>query len=109
MKITLSLFAAMLACPQAAAFVVSRQTRSMPAVAATKLTDIELMGIENTAELCVADVLVEDCDLEEHEALVNRLQEQKDILGKEVAEIDSILSKLKGHTVDGHSLGDLAP
>jgi hypothetical protein len=80
-------------------------------LARQKLTDIDLMAIENVAQICLqSDELASmagDCDLEEHEALVNQLQDQRDILSEHVAYIDSILNKLKGHEVEGHSLSEL--
>jgi hypothetical protein len=61
------------------------------------------MAIENVAEIRLQTdelaIMAWDCDLEEHEALVNQLQDQRDILAEHVAYIDSILSKLKGHKV----------
>lgn len=68
------------------------------------------MVIENVAELCLQTdelaAMADDCDLEEHEALVNQLQDQRDILSDQVTYIDSILAKLKGHEIDGHSISN---
>jgi hypothetical protein len=74
-------------------------------LARQKLNDMDLMAIENVAEICLrADEVVAlgaECDLEEHEALVNQLEDQREILAEHVLYIDSILEKLKGRVVDG--------
>eukprot|EP00980_Cylindrotheca_fusiformis_P019755 scaffold6925_cov116-Cylindrotheca_fusiformis.AAC.5 len=70
-----------------------------------KLNDIDLMSIENVAELCLQAeedaALADECDLDEHEALVNQLQAQKSLLLDQVAYMDDLLSRL--------SKGSLAP
>ena len=65
-------------------------------------------------ELCLnVESMVEECDLDEHEALVNQLSQQRDILQEEKDKLDQhaqyldeILSKLRGHEVNGHSLDE---
>ena len=79
-----------------------------------KLSDIDLMAIENVAELCLnVESMIDECDLEEHEALVNQLSEQRLILEEEKAKLeehsrylDNILDRLRGHEVEGHSLDE---
>ena len=71
-----------------------------------KLSDIDLMAIENVAELCLhaEDALADECDLEEHEALVNQIQDQRDIMMEQINYMDDLLGRLKGHNVNGASL-----
>jgi hypothetical protein len=80
-------------------------------LARQRLNDIDLMAIENVADICMQTdelaSMAQECDLEEHEALVNQLQDQRGILSEHVAYIESILAKLKGHEVEGHSLSEL--
>jgi hypothetical protein len=79
-----------------------------------RLSDIDLMALENVAEFCLSvDNMVEECDLEEHEALVNQLAEQRnilleqrDILNDHVLYLDDVLGRLLGHDVAGHSLDE---
>jgi len=76
-----------------------------------KLNDIDLMAIKNVAEMCLhsedfSPSTEGDCDLEEHEALVNQLREQRNILAAQVKEINELISELKGHTVEGHTLSE---
>ena len=63
-----------------------------------KLNDVDEMCIENVAELCLqADAaLATECDLEEYAALVNQLQDQKEMLEAHVDRIDNLLHRLKG-------------
>lgn len=63
-----------------------------------KLNDIDLMSVENVAELCLQaeGALVADCDLEEHEALVNQLEAQRDLLLNQVAYLNDLLDRLAG-------------
>ncbi len=82
------------------AFVVSPQNHHYGVLKMTipKLSDIDLMAIENVAELCLQaeEALVDDCDLDEHEALVNQLAAQRGILVDQVAYLDDLLNRLKG-------------
>ena len=62
-----------------------------------QLDDIDEMCVENVAELCTrADVAISGCDVEEYEALVNQLEDQRSILLEHVDYIDNLLHKLKG-------------
>ena len=49
--------------------------------------------IENVAEFC----LNEACDIEEYEALINQLQDQRDLMTEHVAKVTSLLARLQGH------------
>jgi cysteinyl-tRNA synthetase len=63
-----------------------------------KLNDIDEMCIENVAELClqVDEVLAStECDMEEYEALLNQLQDQKTLLQAHVERIDDLVHRLK--------------
>ena len=98
----LSLTAAMLLASTSTAFVVVSPTSTWSqyrqALPSTKLNDIDEMCIENVAELCLqADAaLASECDLEEQEALVNQLQDQRDLLATHVERIENLLHRLKG-------------
>ena len=82
-----------------------------------KLNDMDLMILENVAELCLqADTdeeafqsLVDDCDLDEHEALVNQLQDQRDQLAEHLSYIDSILTRLHGDYYNGGPINGSKP
>ena len=65
-----------------------------------KLSDIDLMAIENVAELCLQaeEALATECDLEEHEALINQLTEQRKLLFGQVDYLDGLLARLQGAT-----------
>ena len=64
------------------------------------------MALENVAEYCLSQdddennnmsATIDDddeCDLDEHEALVNQLQHQRNLLQKQLDEVDTLLSKL---------------
>jgi hypothetical protein len=64
-----------------------------------QLNDIDLMCIENVANLCTqADSALDGCDLDEYEALTNQLNDQRAIIQTHVDKIDSILTQLAGDT-----------
>ncbi|KAL3927839.1 MAG: hypothetical protein SGBAC_012909 [Bacillariaceae sp.] len=67
-----------------------------------KLNDVDLMAIENVAELCLhtEKVLSEECDLDQHEALVQRLQAQRSMILDQVTYIDDLLNRLQGNSAD---------
>mmetsp|Transcript_34487 Transcript_34487/g.83448 ORF Transcript_34487/g.83448 Transcript_34487/m.83448 type:complete len:132 (+) Transcript_34487:111-506(+) len=81
----------------AVAFQVRPQRQAMPRHVmqplntAAELSPIDEMCIENVAEFC----LHESCDLEEYEALVNQLTDQKEHFIKHVANVESLLKRLK--------------
>ena len=73
-------------------------------LSAKKLNDVDEMCIENVAELCLkADMMAlsEECDLDEQEALVNQLEDQKTIMEAQANRIDHLLQRLKGQSVNG--------
>lgn len=90
---------------QANAFAPPAITRSPPTALfeMKQLTDIDEMCIENVAELCLqADtaLLAGECNLDEYEAIVNQLSDQKAILVKHVERIDNLLTRLQGEATD---------
>lgn len=58
-----------------------------------ELNEVDEMCIENVAEFC----LNEACDIEEYEALINQLQDQRDLMTEHVAKVTSLLARLQGH------------
>jgi len=70
-----------------------------------KLNDVDLMAIENVAELCLdaENAIQDECDLDQHDALVNRLQAQRDLMLDQVGYINDLLHRLQGNA------GALAP
>jgi hypothetical protein len=62
-----------------------------------KMSDIDLMCIENVANLCTEpDSTLNGCDLDEYEALTNQLKDQRAIMQTHVDTIDGILGRLAG-------------
>ena len=61
---------------------------------APPLNQIDEMCIENVAEFCLEDAMA--CDLEEFEALVNQLTEQRAYHTSQVTLLDTLLDKLSG-------------
>uniref|UniRef100_A0A7S1Z6Z4 Uncharacterized protein n=1 Tax=Trieres chinensis TaxID=1514140 RepID=A0A7S1Z6Z4_TRICV len=61
-----------------------------------ELSNVDEMCIENVAEFC----LTESCELEEYEALINQLQDQRDLISEHVSKIDGLLAKLRDHDAD---------
>jgi len=57
----------------------------------TELSPVDEMCIENVAEFC----LHESCDIEEYEALINQLEEQKQHFIEHVANVEELLSRLQ--------------
>jgi hypothetical protein len=100
----LSTLIASLCIASSAAFMPAPVAFRPSTLARQKLNDIDLMAIENVAEMCLRGdeiAMGAECDLEEHAALVNQLEDQRAILADHVLYIDSILEKLKGGVVDG--------
>ena len=96
--------------PGAVAFQVSPQHRAMPRrdvmqplKSAGELSPIDEMCIENVAEFC----LHESCDIEEYEALINQLEEQKTHFIKHVATVESLLVRLKDSNHPEHDPNDV--
>jgi alpha-glucuronidase len=71
-----------------------------------QLNDMDLMCIENVANLCTqADSALDGCDVDQYEAMTNQLkdqraiiQEQRAIMQTHLDEIDGILARLAGDT-----------
>lgn len=64
-----------------------------------QLNDVDLMCIENVANLCTqADSALDGCDLDEYEALTNQLKDQRAIMQTHLDKIDGILARLAGDT-----------
>jgi hypothetical protein len=83
------------------AFVAFRPTIKQHSIQSVpKLNDIDLMAIENVAELCLQaeGALVNECDLEEHDALVNQLQAQRNLLVDQVTYLEDLLERLEGES-----------
>lgn len=70
---------------------IHRTVQLPPLASAAELSPIDEMCIENVAEFC----LHESCDIEEYEALVNQLEEQRDHFIRHVANVESLLHRLK--------------
>ena len=70
---------------------IARYAAMKPLRNAPELSPIDEMCIENVAEFC----LHESCDLEEYEALINQLEEQRDHFITHVANVESLLHRLK--------------
>jgi len=68
-----------------------------------ELTPMDEMCIENVAEFC----LHESCDIEEYEALINQLEEQKTHFIKHVANVESLLARLKDSNHPDHDPDDV--
>mmetsp|Transcript_44253 Transcript_44253/g.134759 ORF Transcript_44253/g.134759 Transcript_44253/m.134759 type:complete len:144 (-) Transcript_44253:340-771(-) len=68
----------------------------------TELSEVDEFCVENVAEFC----LNESCDLEEYEALINQLQDQRDIMMEHVEKLDSLLGRLKGVQSEVDAGGD---
>ncbi|CAJ1945498.1 unnamed protein product [Cylindrotheca closterium] len=65
-----------------------------------KLNEIDLMAIENAAELCMhSDKAIRDtCDMEQYDALVYRLQAQRAMMLDQVEYIDDLLNRMQGNS-----------
>jgi len=87
-------FALVVASAPVTAFQSSHRSfaRSAPSTMLQKeLNPIDEMCIENVAEFC----LHEECDIEEYEALINQLEDQKKFFINHVATVESLLARLK--------------
>ena len=80
------------------AFVPAPRLSSPPSVGlqsmhahAPELHPIDEMCMENVAEFC----LHEQCDVEEYEALVNQLEDQRDYMINHLAKVETLLRHLK--------------
>ena len=77
----------------------SAGTSSLNENHAPELSPIDEQCIENVAEFC----LHEQCDLEEYEALVNQLQEQRDYMINHVVKVEHLLKRLKDSNVPDYN------
>ena len=69
------------------------------------MSDMDIMCIANTAELCS---YYEECDIEEREAILNRFQEQTDVLSERLAMMMGLTRHLNtGGKVDEGEVADL--
>uniref|UniRef100_A0A6U4JWS6 Uncharacterized protein n=1 Tax=Minutocellus polymorphus TaxID=265543 RepID=A0A6U4JWS6_9STRA len=94
-KITI-LLASLATASVSEAFVPSRLLRLPPVGLQStnhppELNPIDEMCVENVAEFC----LHEQCDVEEYEALINQLQEQKNYMINHLAKVETLLRHLK--------------
>ncbi len=90
--VSLSVAAAFQVCPQPQHHKIAISlTKVEPLRSSSELSPIDEMCIENVAEFC----LHESCDIEEYEALINQLEEQKTHFIKHVANVESLLVRLK--------------
>ncbi|KAL7534056.1 hypothetical protein ACHAXR_005613 [Thalassiosira sp. AJA248-18] len=74
-----------------------------PLNSAAELSPVDEMCIENVAEFC----LHESCDIEEYEALINQLEEQKSHFIRHVANVESLLARLKDSNHPEHDPDDV--
>lgn len=70
----------------------------------SELSPIDEICIENVAEFC----LHESCDIEEYEALINQLEEQKSHFIRHVANVELLLCRLKDSNHPEHDPEDVA-
>eukprot|EP00571_Detonula_confervacea_P014252 CAMPEP_0172300022 /NCGR_PEP_ID=MMETSP1058-20130122/2201_1 /TAXON_ID=83371 /ORGANISM="Detonula confervacea, Strain CCMP 353" /LENGTH=128 /DNA_ID=CAMNT_0013009677 /DNA_START=44 /DNA_END=430 /DNA_ORIENTATION=+ len=74
-----------------------------PLNSAAELSPVDEMCIENVAEFC----LHESCDIEEYEALINQLEEQKMHFITHVANVEVLLQRLKDSNHPEHDSDDV--
>mmetsp|Transcript_9237 Transcript_9237/g.22031 ORF Transcript_9237/g.22031 Transcript_9237/m.22031 type:complete len:125 (+) Transcript_9237:113-487(+) len=81
-------------------FTTTEDEAYSPLSSVPKLNDVDLMAIENVAELCMdTDKAIRDgCDLEQYDALVHRLQAQRAMMLDQVEYIDDLLNRLQGNS-----------
>ena len=70
---------------------------------AQELSPVDEMCIENVAEYC----LHESCDIEEYDALINQLEEQKLHFIKHTANVENLLVRLKDSNHPEHDPDDV--
>ena len=83
-----------LASPSTASNVIMKSLHHETAEGERILSDMDIMCIMNQADLCS---FYDECDLEEREALLNRFEEQKEILAERIA----MMSCLTKHLTTG--------
>jgi hypothetical protein len=77
--------------PRAFSRIIS-STTSLNVASSKVLSDIDIMCIMNAADLCS---YYDQCDIEEREALLNRLDEQTDMLAQRIAMMSCLTRHLK--------------
>ena len=82
---------------------IPRSSGMHPLYTAAELSPIDEMCIENVAEFC----LHESCDIQEYEALINQLEEQKMHFINHVANVESLLARLKDSNHPEHDPNDV--
>jgi hypothetical protein len=73
---------------------ILRNDRITSLVSATDriMTDMDIMCVANAAELCS---MYDECDIEEREAILNRFEEQTDVLSERLAMMQILTKHLK--------------
>lgn len=100
--VSLSVAAAFQVFPKHHNIAISQSVME-PLRSASELSPIDEMCIENVAEFC----LHESCDIEEYEALINQLEEQKAHFIKHVANVESLLLRLKDSNRPEYNTGEV--
>ena len=80
--------------PAAAFVVMTHPSITSSSLLHQHLNEIDEMCIENVANLCLTDL---ECDLEEYDALLNSLEEQRDLHQERVEALNRVLDQLRGH------------
>lgn len=84
-----------LIAPLANSFVVSSTFHPNTALASRQWLDaVDEMCVENAASYC----LEEQCDVEDKLALMNQLQDQRELMSEKVVAIDNLVERLKQDT-----------
>mmetsp|Transcript_5997 Transcript_5997/g.8478 ORF Transcript_5997/g.8478 Transcript_5997/m.8478 type:complete len:205 (-) Transcript_5997:169-783(-) len=65
-------------------------------VAKHQLEPMDLMCVENAAEFCLSEY--GECSLEDNEAIVNQLKDQRDLLLKEAFHVERLMKDLNQYT-----------
>jgi len=78
----------------ATAFAPAPRTSSLATTLFSKdvMSDMDIMCIVNAADLCSH---YDQCDIEEREAMLNRFEEQTDLLAERMATLQSLTKHLK--------------
>lgn len=99
MKLSLAITIVAAAVSQTSAFVAPglafRPTALKLDMSKKELNPMDEMCIENVAEFC----LHEQCDIEEYEALINQLEDQRDFMINHVVTVEHLLKRLKNANV----------
>ena len=102
--VTMSLLLTLCTSTNAFAVLSQRFNNRESLAISMHLDEVDEMCVENVANLCVEpETNLSGCDLEEFEALVNTLQEQRSYHQDRVAALDELLLKLRGDNSSTHS------